>query len=109
MLEALSPPHYTAKFSPEEIATGAFNTDLSDYIGKKARSILLSPQFGKKIWNENLDPGAGKSKNEWGLTKFQKRGETSTASTQIAQSLYIRRDHQVGATLCFTDKKEVTR
>ena len=34
MLEALLPPHYTPKFSPMKIATGVFNTGLSDYFGK---------------------------------------------------------------------------
>jgi len=63
LFEALSPPHYTAKFSQKKIATGALNTDLSDYFGKKARSVVLSPKFSE-IWHENLDPGYGKAKNE---------------------------------------------
>lgn len=62
----LFPPWYLAKFPRRKIVTGSYNTDLADYFGKKARSIVLSPTFSR-IWRENLDPGYGKSKNEWGL------------------------------------------
>jgi len=63
----LFPPYYLAKFPRKKIVTGSYNTDLSDYFGKKARGIALNEEF-RAIWSENLDPGYGKAKNEWGLT-----------------------------------------
>jgi len=39
---------------------------------KKARAVAESHKF-REIWYESLDPGVGKSKNEWVLTKLRMR------------------------------------
>ena len=63
----LFPPYLLARSPKQKVVAGSYNTDLSDYFGKKARAVADSTRF-RGIWSESLDPGAGRSKNEWVLT-----------------------------------------
>ena len=61
------PPWYLGRNPRKKIVTGSYNTDLSDYFGRKARNVVNSDQFFN-IFGISLDPELGKAIGEWGLT-----------------------------------------
>jgi len=63
----LFPPWFLGRNTRKKIVTGSYNTDLSDYFGRKARNVVNSDQFFN-IFGISLDPELGKAIGEWGLT-----------------------------------------